>query len=314
MDDPRLQFLTQIDLAKTRIKAFEGFVLLCGGQSDEQAHPIRSIRHLIQSELTNGRHSELAQRLRLAEETKDWFHGGIYSDLVTFEEHLAGLSAVVVLVVESAGSIAELGAFSVSEPFLERLLIIVSQDHYDESSFIRLGPIQKIENKSKKSVLVYDWYEHKVGGARVENFDLVRGEVGEIVSAIREYVSPVGREHIFRRSEPSHVMSLICELCDLFGALNETDISDFLSLLDVPADSTDLSRYLFLLQKCELLFIKARGHGRYYYADEWNSRVSFGYNAGAKFNRERIKIDTVAFYEAKIPSRASVVKSIRKAK
>ncbi|MFC0156280.1 retron St85 family effector protein [Xanthomonas dyei] len=184
MDDPRLQFLASIDLAKTRIKAFEGFVLLCGGQSDGQAHPIKSIRHLIQLELTNGRNSELAQRVRLAEETKDWFHGGVYSDLVTFEEHLAGLSAVVVLVVESAGSIAELGAFSVSEPFLDRLLVVVSQDHYDESSFIRLGPIQKIENKAKNSVMVYDWHEHKIGGARVENFELVRGEMGEIISVM----------------------------------------------------------------------------------------------------------------------------------
>ncbi|MBB3761613.1 retron St85 family effector protein [Xanthomonas arboricola] len=314
MDDPRLQFLAQIDLAKTRIKAFEGFVLLCGGESDEQAHPIKSIRHLIQSELTNGRHSELARRVRLAEETKDWFHGGVYSDLVTFEEHLAGLSAVVVLVVESAGSIAELGVFSVSEPFLDRLLIVVSQDHYDESSFIRLGPIQKIENKSRKSVMVYDWYEDKIAGKRVENFELVRGEVGEIIAAIREYVSPAGREHVFRKSEPSHVMSLICDLCDLFGALNETEISEFLLKLEISIESADLSRYLFLLQKCQLLFVKAKGHGRYFYVDEWKSRVSFGYVAGAKFNRERLKIDTVAFYEARIPSRAKVIKSVRRAR
>ncbi|WP_369979035.1 retron St85 family effector protein [Xanthomonas bundabergensis] len=314
MDDPRLQFLSQIDLTKTRIKAFEGFVLLCGGQSDQEAHPVRSVRHLIQSELTSGRHGELAQRVRLAEETKDWFHGGVYSDLVTFEEHLAGLSAVVVLVVESPGAIAELGAFSVSEPFLDRLLIVVSQHHYDESSFIRLGPIQKVENNSKNSVMVYDWHEYSAGGRRTENFELLRGDVSEIVSAIRKYVSPSGREHVFRKSEPSNIMSLICELCDIFGALNEKDIIDFLGLLDIPVSSIEISRYLFLLQKCQLLFVKSKGHGRYFYADDWVSRISFGYVPGTKFNRERVKIDTISFYENKIPTRAQVVKSIRRAK
>lgn len=311
MDDPRTYFLSQLDLTKTRIKAFEGFVLLCGGQSDANPHPVKSVRHLIQSELTNGRNSGLAKRVRLAEETKDWFHGGVYKDLVTFEEHLAGLSAVVVLVVETAGSIAELGAFSVSGPFIDRLLVIVSQDHYHEDSFIRLGPIQKIENSSKDSVLVYDWHERPAYGPTTENYELIRTDVAEVVSKITEYVSPSDREHVFRASEPSHIMSLICELCDLFGALNESDIGNFLSKLSLNVESEDLSRYLFLLQKCQMLSLKAKGHGRYFYVDDWSSRVSFAYKEGAKFNRERLKVDTIAYYELKLKSRASIIKSTR---
>lgn len=313
MEDPRTNFLSRLDLSKARIKAFEGFVLLCGGASGNEAHPVRSVRHLIQTELTNGRHSELASRVRLAEETKDWFHGGVYSDLVTFEEHLAGLSAVVVLVVETAGSIAELGAFSVSDPFIDRLLVIVSQDHYDQDSFIRLGPIQKIENAARESVLVYDWHERAVGGRLTENFELIRTELADVVSRIRDYVSPSDREHVFRANEPSHVMSLICELCDLFGALNESDIAAFLAQLSIDIDGKQLAQYLFLLQKCQMLFIKAKGHGRYFYVQDWSSRVSFSFLEGARFNRERLKVDTVAYYESKIPSRAQIVKSIRRA-
>lgn len=313
MDDPRTHFLSQLDLSKTRVRAFEGFVLLCGGDSGGNPHPVKSVRHLIQSELTSGRYSEIAKRVRLAEETKDWFHGGVYSDLVTFEEHLAGLSAVVVLVVETAGSIAELGAFSVSDPFIDRLLVIVSQDHYNQDSFIRLGPIQKIENASPESVLVYDWHERALGGRLTENFELIRTELTDVVSKIRGYVSPSGREHVFRPTEPSHVMGLICELCDLFGALNESDISSFLSQLSLDIDAKDLSQYLFLLQKCQILFMKPKGHGRYFYVEDWSSRVSFAYQEGARFNKERLKVDTISYYEEKLPSRASIVKSIRRA-
>ncbi|UXF72561.1 retron St85 family effector protein [Stenotrophomonas maltophilia] len=313
MDDPRTHFLSQLDLSKTRVRAFEGFVLLCGGASGADAHPVKSVRHLIQSELTNGRHSEIAKRVRLAEETNDWFDGGVYSDLVTFEEHLAGLSAVVVLIVETAGSIAELGAFSVSTPFIDRLLVIISQDHYSQDSFIRLGPIQKLENASPESVLVYDWHERAVGGRLTENFELIRADLTEVVSKIQGYVSPSGRQHVFRATEPAHVMSLICELCDLFGALNESDIAGYLAKLSLPVDAKQLSQYIFLLQKCQILFMKPRGHGRYFYVENWSGRVSFAYQEGAKFNKERLKVDTVSYYEAELPSRASIVKSIRRA-
>ncbi|MGB9102217.1 MAG: retron St85 family effector protein, partial [Stenotrophomonas indicatrix] len=236
----------------------------------------------------------------------------VYSDLITFEEHLAGLSAVVVLVVESPGAIAELGAFSISEPFLDRLLVIVSQEHYEQQSFIRLGPVQKIENSSSDAVLVYDWHDRRVGERPVPNFELLREDVSEIVSAIRSYTSPSGREHVFKYEDPSHAMSLICELCDLFGALSESDIHEFLLKMGLDPGLDNIRRYLFLLQKCELLFLKSKGHGRYYYVEEWKSRLSFSFSGDEKFNRERIKVDTVAYYDAVMKSRAEVVRRIRK--
>lgn len=313
MNDPRLSFLSQIDLAKTRVRAFEGFILLCGGESVAQPTPIKSVRHLIHSELTNGRH-DLAHRIRLAEETQDWFDGGVYSDLLTFEEHLAGLSAVIVLVVETPGSIAELGAFSVGEPFLDRLLVIVSNHHYEQDSFIRLGPINKIANNSSNAVLVYDWERPIYGGRPASDFQVVSDELEEIVRSIREHVSPSRKEHAFKPEEPSHTMSLICDLCDLFGALSEKDIADFLVKLGIHIESVVVTQYIFLLIKCGMLFSKRKGHGTYYYVRDWKSRVSFGLAPNYKFYRERIQVDTLSYYEKEIPSRSDVVKAIRRSR
>ncbi len=55
--------------------------------------------------------------VRIAEHYKDWSHDSIYRDLVSFERHVAELSSVIVLVLESPGSIADLGLFSVIDEF-----------------------------------------------------------------------------------------------------------------------------------------------------------------------------------------------------
>lgn len=67
--DPREEFLARIDFSDTRIRAFAGYVFLCGGQHDALAYePLLSARHVIYHELVSGRHSDLARRLKLAED------------------------------------------------------------------------------------------------------------------------------------------------------------------------------------------------------------------------------------------------------
>lgn len=312
MADPRADFIARIDVSKTRVRSFDGFILLCGGLQGVDPVPIKSIRHMIYHELTSGRHSDMVGRLKLAEDIKDWFRDGNYRDLVTFEEHLAGLSAVIVLVVESAGAIAELGAFSISEAFAERLLVLVAEIHYEVESFIRLGPLRKLENSHDKSVLVYDWHDRSTSGEAVERFDKIQSELPAIVDAIKSFINPKTSERKFRPNEPAHVMFLICELCDLFGVLPYKEINEYLGALGITLSGDDLKRYLFLLEKCDILKIKASGHGRYYYPIDWTSRISFGFSAGAPIDRDRLRVQVAEFYEREIVSRYEVVKKIER--
>ncbi len=313
MADPRIEFLSRIDLAKTRVRAFEGFILLCGGPRELNPVPIRSVRHMIYTELTSGKHGDLVERLKLAEDIQDWFRGGVYKDLVTFEEHLAGLSAVIVLVVESAGAIAELGAFAVSEAFVERLLVLIAEVHYEAESFIRLGPILRLENRSNSAVMVYDWHDRTIAGRTTENFGKLETALADIVDAIRSFTSPTLSERVFKSGEVSHSMLLMCELCDLFGALQQTELQTYLSTLNIPVDGQRIEQYLFLLEKCGLLKRKKEGHGVYYYPPQWRSRISFGFNPGPPIERDRLRIDVADFYAKNIKSRFAVVQKISRA-
>lgn len=311
MTDPRRDFLARVDLAKSRIRNFGGFVFLCGGRSDKSFAPILSVRHLLYNELTNGRHGDIAAKLKLAEDIQDWFRGGAYNDLVTFEEHLAGLSDVIVLVVESPGAIAELGAFAVSPAIADRLLALVAEIHYEQDSFIKLGPLKRLEEKNNDAVLVYDWHEENLG-RHTESFDKLKDEIPSIVGAIRQFMSTDNSERVFKKEDASHQMLLICDLVDLFGALPMTEIQEFILSLSIDITVDRLKQYLFLLEKCGLLRIKAKGHGRYYYCEKWIPRISFGITSGPGVDKQRLRVDVVEFYDEYEKTRAKVLKTIRR--
>lgn len=313
MPDPREDFLSRIDVAETRVRPFGGFLFLCGGPQDIEAPtPLQSVRHLLYNELVSGRHTDLAQKLKLAEDVQDWFRDGTYKDLVTFEEHLASLSSVVFLIVESPGAIAELGAFSVTPAISERLIALVAEHHYEAESFIRLGPLRRLSVDTGREALVYDWHDRDSLGRVTENFEKIAGDVSEILTEVRQLLRADAGEKMFKAAVPSHVMLLICELCDLFGALNESEIKDYIEIATgVTRNTTE--QYLFLLDKCGILNIKARGHGRYYYPADWSSHITFGYKPGPAVERDRVRIDVVEYYKRDLKSRAEVVRLLQKA-
>jgi hypothetical protein len=64
------------------------------------------------------------------------------------EADLAALSDLVVIIVESPGTFAELGAFSHVEPLRKKLLPIVDLKYKGATSFINTGPIRWIDEES----------------------------------------------------------------------------------------------------------------------------------------------------------------------
>lgn len=65
------------------------------------------------------------------------------------EEWLADFSDVVIILVESFGTVAELGAFSLSSNLRRKLLPILDKSHSKDESFINTGPIRWVDNDSK---------------------------------------------------------------------------------------------------------------------------------------------------------------------
>lgn len=313
MVDPREKFLARINFKDTRIRAFAGYLFLCGGKHDAKKYsPLLSARHLIFHTLHAGSYSDLAPKLRVAEDIQDWFRGGMYSDLVTFEEHLAGLSSVILLVVESPGSIAELGAFAVTSAISKRLVVVVDEHHFEEDSFIRLGPINRLEHDTSRKVLVHDWHQVDMLGRKSPAYEKLIPDISQIIDEVRDLLRAQEGEQVFRLGEPGHTMILICELCDLFGALSHQEIVKYAQMADSSVTSNSIDQYIFLLEKCGILRVKAKGQGRYYFAPDWRPHVTFSFSDSRRIDRDRLRVDVVEYYRQNLKSRAEVVRLIKR--
>src|SRR5688572_25745964 len=123
MSDLRASLPSKISLDDSHVKPYEGFIFLCGGPADIKSTLPVSLRDAVYRELAKNDTDE--RRIRMAEHYKDWAHDSVYHDLVLFERHLAELSSVIVLMVESPGAIAELGLFSAVDEVRDKLLVFI---------------------------------------------------------------------------------------------------------------------------------------------------------------------------------------------
>lgn len=74
---------------------------------------------------------------------------------LALEEWLADFSDIVIILVESYGTVAELGAFSLSNGLRKKLLPILDKRFERDLSFINTGPVMWVNNDSKFNPAIY---------------------------------------------------------------------------------------------------------------------------------------------------------------
>lgn len=121
-------------------------------------------------------------------------------DALQMEDELARLADLVILVVESAGTLTELGAFSLSAPLRKKMLPIVDEAHRHDSSFITNGPLRWIDNESDFKPTIY---------TDLNNILLAADEVQERIRRI-----PKGHSTKLEdlATSPKHLLFFICDL------------------------------------------------------------------------------------------------------
>ncbi|XWN31852.1 MAG: retron St85 family effector protein [Devosia sp.] len=78
------------------------------------------------------------------------------TDLQTLEARFAHDVDFTLLILESPGSIAELGTFTQLPDLRERLIVLVSSRFYRAESYIARGPLSLLTNFNPNSVIYYD--------------------------------------------------------------------------------------------------------------------------------------------------------------
>ena len=118
------EWLSSIDLAKTRVIRFPSLIFLCGGGISNNSERFKSWRDIFYRHISQN-DSSFKENVVLAEEIFRYFEHSAYHDLLHFEQDLAALSSLVVLLSESPGSIAEFGSFAVLRTIQDRLLVVL---------------------------------------------------------------------------------------------------------------------------------------------------------------------------------------------
>lgn len=155
--------LSKIDLAKifptlkeiieTGINDSKRVVFICGKDKSD----LTSFRYKVSSILEEHTKYQLAYPEDLFE---DLLEGQAANSLLSLEAHLADAVDLIILIPESPGSFAELGAFSMIQELSQKMLVLRQGRYKSDKSFINHGPIRLVKSyKGKVMDLPFD-FEH----------------------------------------------------------------------------------------------------------------------------------------------------------
>jgi len=299
---------SKVNLTTSRLKPYEGFIFLCGGPSDVTSLIPVSIRDAIQRELV--KRSDLDARIRIAEDYKDWSHDAIYRDLISFEQHIAELSSVIVLILESPGSLAELGLFSVIEAFQKKLLVIVDTSHYQSDSFIRLGPIDFLEKIHENQAECHRWLKKEGSKLRFDSTAATELQP-ELADSIRERVKKPTPERAFKSGEWLDTALLTCDLLGLCSALTLRELRSTLESLGCTRTESQIKQLLFVLERVQLITMEPKGDQRFYISRSDKEFVKLNLT-DTTFDLNRFRNDLLDKYEKEDKKRFRAIQEARR--
>jgi hypothetical protein len=150
-------------------------------------------------------------------------------DALQMEEDLAKLADLIIVIVESAGTLTELGAFSLSPGLRQKLLPIVDERYQHESSFITNGPLHWIDMESAFRPTIYT----------------ALSMVLSAVDQIEERIKRIPESHSIKLDDlstsPKHFLFFICDLISVIYPASLRMINHYISAIVPSLSSTAIN-------------------------------------------------------------------------
>lgn len=146
-----------------KLEKIPKFLFICGKQVLDKNRHVKDSELLIKEK--NKRHFLIEEFKKRERGLNDSSYTSVFSiiseslfngyniDLLTFEEILAEISDQIIIIVESMGTACELGAFSIKEEYMNKLIVINLKKFSNTHSFLNDGPIKKIGNINSDNVI-----------------------------------------------------------------------------------------------------------------------------------------------------------------
>jgi len=267
-DDQLIEEFQSFEHSRFTVSFLPPKIFLCGGPVDVNAVIPTSARQRLIAYFAAHDH-DFHRACIQAESFNDYFKEGAYSDLLEFEADIANIATLIIICLESPGSLVELGLFCMDPNTVGKLLVLAPQEELDKAnSFIFLGPLQNIRRTNVDSVLAYPWPKSDV---------LDYEHINIMAEDVKQKLEKMLKTQRFSLSNSAHVALLIQDIIMLAHPITFTEIELALVAFNVDIDSASVSRLLYLLEKIELIDHTTYSNVKYYFDKLGGSRrIKFG--------------------------------------
>jgi hypothetical protein len=262
------------DHTTLRFRRPSKFIFLCGGVITHSTYPENLRDYLYR---TKNFANKLNADIVLAETARDLYRATQYKDLISFEEDIARIASLVLVIPESPGSLAELGAFAANDIIRRALRVIMQQRFENDESFIRFGPIELlIKRHGRDFVGFYPW--------RVDATRRIRA-ISQHFKAVVEFIN----DHLDRIPASTayqiaglEVFYIIYWVTNILMAVSSSVLRDCVLSLLPDAHADDIVNKLYCLVIAGWLKKIGYSHKDYYYATVDMDPFDYSYKPGVR--------------------------------
>jgi hypothetical protein len=222
-----------------------------------------------------------------------------HSDLnaLQMEDQLAQLSDAVIILAESPGTFAELGAFSLNAKLRKKLLPIIDKKHQDEHSFINTGPVRWVDKDSKFKPTIY------------VDFSIILTAVHKIEERLGHLPRRQSGEIFNIDDRPKHLLFLLFDLLSIISPASDEHITFYLERIIGKSPKWKTINLLGLgVALGQVSHLEVNGTRFYYRSPNSKPFDPFLHKRLFNLERERAIFLSVFF---KIPKAMSVLKRIQ---
>lgn len=286
---PELRKLYE-DFNPERLRVFKPskFLFLCGGliRDNQDPKPANLRDYLIRV-----RKLEKAFPVVLAETATQLYRDTNYHDLISFEEDIARIASVVLVIAESAGSLAELGAFASNDTIRRSLRVLISTDHANAESFVRWGPVERIKKPKRENLGIYPWRVHANGTLIIGS---ARPHYNEIRRFIADHIDAIPKSITYNQLGESKLFFLVYWIIHLSSAISPATLYSYVQSLHPDVGNNDIKDKVYCMILAGWVAKESYSGRDYFYALHDDDPLSFDFKPGvSETNAIRRKLEVV---------------------
>lgn len=238
-----IELFKSVDFDKAEVRRENRTVFLCGGFLNQAAVKPPTVREALLRHLPS-RDRFADSLIILAERATEALPGSNFTNLLDLEEYISALVDGVILIVESAGSICELGAFVKTSEIREKLIVVISSAHDNSPSFIKLGALKYFEEISdgEPEISPFHW-EVQDDGVNIQDYVL-----DDIVSEISESLSRVKPRGKFKIDNLGDRIHLTLSICHVLRGAKLAEIKSIYSSIGFGSFENEIVKHLSVLE------------------------------------------------------------------